>query len=351
VSGAARGPLRPLSVAPMMDRTDRHYRWFMRRITKRCLLYSEMVVTAALIHGDRQRLLDFDPEEKPLALQLGGDDPAALAECARIAADFGYDEIDLNVGCPSERVRLGSFGACLMAEPEKVARAVEAMRRAVELPVTVKHRIGIDELDRYEDLRGFVRVVAAAGCDRFIVHARTAVLGGLSPRENRTAPPLRHEEVHRLKREHPQLRIEINGGFVSLEQVRGQLGSVDGVMIGRAAYETPFMLAAADRQIFGDARRPPSRREILAAMLPYVESWRGRGLSPGKITRHLLGLCAGRPGARAFRRHLGEHAHHPEAGAQTLLDAARLVPDAVLDERAGQSSAGKREGAASRINS
>ncbi len=341
-----------------MDRTDRHYRWFVRRLTRRCLLYSEMVAAGAVLHGDRERLLGFDAEEKPLAIQLGGDDPGELAEGARVAAGLGYDEIDLNVGCPSERVQRGRFGACLMAEPGRVARAVEAMRRAVDLPVTVKHRIGIDDLDAYEDMERFVRIVASAGCDRFIVHARKAVLGGLSPKDNRSVPPLRHDDVHRLKRENPGLRIEINGGFGSLEQIREQLEFVDGVMIGRAAYDDPYLLATADHEIFGEATAlPPSRREIVAAMLPYIDAWCRRGLSPGRITRPMLGLFAGRPGTRAWKRHISENAHREGAGAEVLLEAMRKVPDEVLDERprsartSGQPRSGKRDGSASRISS
>ncbi|MDX1387987.1 MAG: tRNA dihydrouridine(20/20a) synthase DusA, partial [Acidobacteriota bacterium] len=247
VAESRRGRAYPLSVAPMMDRTDRHYRRFVREITRRTLLYTEMITTGAVLQGDRDFLLGFSPEERPLALQLGGDDPEALSECARIAEDRGYDEVNLNVGCPSDRVRQGRFGACLMAEPERVADAVAAMREATSVPVTVKHRIGIDDLDRYEDMALFVRTVAGAGCDRFSVHARKAVLGGLSPKANRTVPPLRYEDVHRLKREHPGLRIEINGGIASLEEVRRQLEFVDGVMIGRAAYDDPFLLSTVDR--------------------------------------------------------------------------------------------------------
>ena len=330
----SRGQVRKLSVAPMMDRTDRHYRYFMRRITARSLLYTEMITTGAVIHGDRDRLLGFAEEEKPLALQLGGDDPSALAECARIAADLGYDEVNLNVGCPSDRVQKGRFGACLMAEPDRVALAVAAMREAVGLPVTVKHRIGVDELDRYEDMERFVRAVAPAGCDRFVVHARKAWLHGLSPKENRIVPPLRYAHVHRLKRALPHLKIEINGGFSSLSQVREQLEHVDGVMIGRAAYENPYMLAAADEEIFGARARPPSRREVIEAMLPYIEDWRRRDLYLSHITRHMLGLFAGRPGAKAWKRHLSENSHKPGAGVEVVLEAMAGVPAEVLDERA-----------------
>ena len=319
----------------MMDRTDRHFRAFLRRLTRRTLLYTEMITTGALIHGDRERFLGYAPEERPLAVQLGGDDPGELARCARMAWERGYDEVNLNVGCPSDRVQKGRFGACLMAEPETVARAVEAMRAAVPLPVTVKHRIGIDELDDYRHMARFVEVVARAGCDRFSIHARKAWLSGLSPKENRNVPPLRHDDVHRLKREHPDLQIEINGGVSSLDEVRRHLAAgVDGVMIGRAAYDDPFLLAAADREVFGDADAPvPSRREIVEAFLPYVEARVAEGVPVKHLTRHLLGLVSRRPGARAWRRHISETAHLDDAGPEVLLDAMRKVPDHVLDER------------------
>ncbi len=329
-----RAPAPRLSVAPMMDRTDRHYRYFARCLTRRSLLYSEMVTTGAVLHGDRDALLGFDERERPLALQLGGDEPEALAACARIGAERGYDEIDLNVGCPSDRVQQGRFGACLMAEPERVAEAVAAMRAAVDLPVTVKHRIGIDDLDRYEDMARFVGVVAAAGCDRFIVHARKALLRGLSPKQNRTVPPLRYADVHRLKRAFPELQIEINGGFTRLEQVHEQLRHVDSVMIGRAAYDDPYLLATADCEVFGTDAPVPSRREVVAAMLPYVERCRARDVFLSRITRHMLGLFAGRPGTRAWKRHLSEHAGRPGAGVDVILGALARVPDEVLDERA-----------------
>ncbi len=334
-----RGPIRPLSVAPMMDRTDRHYRFLMRAVTRRCLLYTEMLTTGAVLHGDRERLLGFDPRERPLAIQLGGDDPAELARAARVAEQLGYDEIDLNVGCPSDRVQQGRFGACLMAEPDRVARAVEAMRAAVALPVTVKHRIGIDDLDRYEDLERFVRRVAAAGCDRFVIHARKAWLTGLSPKQNRTVPPLRYSDVHRLKAALPGLAIEINGGFTSLAQVREQLQRVDGVMIGRAAYDDPFMLATADREVFGENAPAPTRRGVVEAMLPYIEQWRARDVALGTLTRHMLGLVNARPGARAWRRHLSERAGRPGAGPELLREGLRLVPDEVWDERPGPAEA------------
>lgn len=326
-----RGPLRPLSVAPMMDRTDRHFRYLMRRLTRRALLYSEMLTTGALLHGDRDRFLAHHPDERPLALQLGGDDPVELAACARMAADAGYDEVDLNVGCPSDRVQKGSFGVCLMARPERVAEAVAAMRAAVPLPVTVKHRIGFDQLDHYDDMRRFVETVAAAGCDRFAVHARKAWLTGLNPKENREVPPLRHADVHRLKRELPHLAIEINGGFRTLEAVAEQLAAVDGVMLGRVAYEEPWMLAAVDRRIYGDPAPPPTRRRVVEEMLGYLEDQVAGGEPLGRVTRHLLTLFAGCPGARLWRRRLSEGAHQPGAGAELVSRALEAIPDHVLD--------------------
>ncbi len=327
-----RGRCWPLSVAPMMDRTDRHYRFFMRQITRRTLLYTEMVTTGAVLRGDRERVLGFDPREKPLALQLGGDDPADLAACARIAEQMGYDELNLNVGCPSDRVQKGRFGACLMAEPDRVAEAVAAMRTAARLPVTVKHRIGIDDLDRYEDMRAFVETVAAAGCDRFSVHARKAWLSGLSPKQNREVPPLRYGDVYRLKRELPDLAIEINGSVTSLEEAGDHLLRVDGVMIGRAAYDRPYLFAEADRRFFGAEDPPPSRRQVVEALLPYLEHWQRQGLAAGHLTRHLLQLFAGRPGARAWRRYLSENAPRAENGTELLRQALKRVPDTVLDE-------------------
>lgn len=316
----------PLSVAPMMDRTDRHFRYFMRQITRRTLLYTEMVTTAAIVHGDRQKLLGFSPEEKPLALQLGGDDPFELAECTRIAEDFGYDEINLNVGCPSSRVQNGNFGACLMAQPERVAIAVEAMQRVTKLPVTVKHRIGIDDRDRYEDMTEFVRIVSEAGCRRFTVHARKAWLSGLNPKENRTIPPLRYADVYRLKRDFPHLFIEINGGILTLEQVREHLQQVDAVMIGRAAYDNPYIFATSDREIFGEDVTPRSRHEVVNAMLPYIDRWTAQGVTLHKISRHLLQLFTGQPGSRAWKRHISENAHLPNAGSETIREALARVP-------------------------
>lgn len=323
----------PLSVAPMMDWTDRHFRVFMRGITRRTLLYTEMITMHAVLHGDRNRLLGFSPVERPLALQLGGDDPEGLAACARLAEGWGYDEINLNVGCPSERVQSGSFGACLMLEPARVRDCVAAMREAVRLPVTVKHRIGVDARDSYDDLYAFVATVAEAGAERFTVHARKAWLRGLSPKENRTIPPLRYGDVYRLKEDFPHLVVEINGGVRNLEEAKAHLTRVDGVMVGRAAYENPYLLALADRELFGEAGPLSSRREVVLGMLPYLERQLEGGVRLNSMTRHMLGLFANRPGAKGWKRHLSEQAHKPGAGADVLVEAMGGVPDEVLDER------------------
>jgi tRNA-dihydrouridine synthase A len=318
-------PGNPLSVAPMMDRTDRHFRYFMRQITRHTLLYTEMVTMAAIRHGDRDQLLGFSPEEKPLALQIGGDDPQQAAECARIAEDMGYDEVNLNIGCPSDRVQNGNFGACLMAHPELVARMVEAMQTVVSIPVTVKHRIGIDDRDRYEDMAQFIRVVSNAGCRRFSIHARKAWLQGLSPKENRNVPPLRYDDIHQIKRDFPHLFVEINGGFQDLNAVREQLQHVDAVMIGRAAYDNPYLFATVDREIYGKPATPPTRHEIVEAMYPYIDGWVAKGVKLNKITRHMLQLFAGQPGARAWRRHLSENAYRWDAGSETVGEALAKV--------------------------
>lgn len=310
----------------MMDRTDRYFRRLMRLISRHTLLYTEMVTCPAILHGDRERLLGFDPVERPLALQLGGDDPRMLEACARIAADMGYDEINLNVGCPSDRVQSGSFGACLMRTPERVAEGVAAMRAAVELPVTVKHRIGVDELDRYEDMLAFVDVVAAAGCDRFSVHARKAWLHGLSPKQNRDVPPLRYADVHRLARERPGLVIEINGGLRSLDDVDAQLEHVDAVMLGRVAWDQPWLFIAADRRWFADASEPPNRRDVVAAYLPEVERWlaRGGGPSPTALLRNLLNLYVGRPGTRRWKQALAQQCRSPTKLGELITLADEL---------------------------
>ena len=315
----------PLSIAPMMERSDRHFRYFMRQITRRTLLYTEMITTAAILNGDCQKLLGFSPEEKPISLQVGGDDSQQLAECARIAEDMGYDEINLNVGCPSSRVQNGNFGACLMAQPEKVAKAVEAMQKAVILPVTVKHRIGIDDRDRYEDMAHFVRIVSEAGCQRFTVHARKAWLQGLSPKENRNIPPLRYQDVYRLKQEFPHLFIEINGGITTLEAVQEQLHWVDGVMIGRAAYDNPYLFATVDRDIYKETTTSPTRFEVVEAMLPYIDYWLAKGLKLNAISRHMLQLFARQPGTKAWKRYISENAHFPNAGSEVIRQALQKV--------------------------
>lgn len=324
----------PVSVAPMMDRTDRHFRFFMRLITKRTLLYTEMITAQAILSGDRTRLLDYHPAEHPLALQVGGDDPRMLADVARIAEDFGYDEINLNVGCPSDRVQSGRFGACLMKDPDRVAEGVAAMKRAVTIPVTVKHRIGVDDLDRYEDMLRFVDIVTPAGADRFTVHARKAWLSGLSPKENRTIPPLRHFDVHRLKQERPDLVIETNGGITSLEAVEVHLGHVDAVMIGRAAYDDPFMFSDVDRRFYGELALAVTRHGVLRELADYADEWVRTGGRLHSVTRHVLGAFTGRPGARAFRRLLSERGPRPEADGRVLREAlARVSHEAPPSER------------------
>ncbi|MBN43275.1 MAG: tRNA dihydrouridine(20/20a) synthase DusA [Alphaproteobacteria bacterium] len=299
---------RRLSVAPMMDWTDRHERFFLRQISAHVRLYTEMVTTGAILHGRRDRLLANDSAEHPVALQLGGSEPADLAECARIGADFGFDEINLNVGCPSDRVQSGQFGACLMAEPDLVADGVTAMRAAVDIPVTVKHRIAIDDMPEWETLIGFVDRVADAGCEHFIVHARKALLQGLSPKENREVPPLHYDLVHRLRAECPSLHITINGGIETLDDAMVHLKHVDGVMLGRAAYHNPYVLAAADRLVFGSDTPVTTRHEVIRAYCAYIEREIAAGTQLTAMTRHILGLFNGVPGARAFRRYLSENA-------------------------------------------
>ena len=308
-----------VSVAPMMEWTDRHCRYFHRLLAPHARLYTEMVTSAAVVHGDRDRLLGFDAAEHPLALQLGGSDPGELAQAARIAADFGYDEINLNVGCPSDRVQSGRFGACLMREPALVADCVAAMRAAVEVPVTVKCRLGVDDQDEDAALQSLVDAVRATGCDTFIVHARKAWLAGLSPKENRDIPPLNYPRVYRLKREHPELVVEVNGGVTSVEAVREHLRHVDGVMLGRAAYHQPYLLAEIEHALHGVPL--PPREEVLRRMRPYVEARLAEGIALKHMARHLLGLYHEQQGGRRFRRVLSEGAHRPDAG-WSLLECA-----------------------------
>lgn len=316
-----------LSLAPMMDWSDHHCRYFWRLLTKEALLYTEMVTTGALIHGDRERFLHFNTEEHPVALQLGGSDPADLARCASWAQEWGYDEVNLNCGCPSDRVQSGMFGACLMAKPALVADCVRAMRDACEIPVTIKHRIGIDDMEHYEQLTGFIEPVAAAGCDVFIVHARKAWLQGLSPKQNREIPPLNYPWVYQLKQDFPHLKIIINGGIQTLDEAAKHLEHVDGVMIGREAYQNPWMLAQVDSQLYGLDNPAASRDDVIAGLLPYVERQLARGAHLNHITRHILGLYQGVPGARKFRRHLSENAYGKEAELEVLTRAFSLVKE------------------------
>ena len=318
---------RRFSVAPMMEWTDRHCRFFHRLLTRRALLYTEMLTTGAILHGDRARLLRFDPAEHPVALQLGGSDPSALAACARIGADLGFDEINLNVGCPSDRVQEGRFGACLMAEPALVGDCVAAMKAAAAIPVTVKCRIGVDEQDPEEALETLTQNVERAGVDTLIVHARKAWLKGLSPKENREVPPLDYQRVYRLKAAHQKLPVVINGGIGSVEQAREHLAHVDGVMMGRAAYQEPWRLLSVDQEIFGEAAQFVSAKQAAAALAPYIERELGQGTRLHSITRHLHGLFHGVPGARAYRRQLSGAASAVGAGADYLASALALVRD------------------------
>ncbi len=314
----------------MMERTDRHDRYFLRLISRRARLYTEMLTASAVLHGDRGRLLGHDRAEHPLAVQLGGSDPAMLAEATRICADYGYDEVNLNVGCPSSRVQDGRFGACLMAEPDLVARCVAAMSEALaragaRIPVTIKTRIGIDDQDSEPTLARFVQIVAAGGCQTFIIHARKAWLKGLSPRQNREIPPLRYDVVYRLKRAHPDLNIVINGGVTTLDEAAAHLTQVDGVMLGRAAYQNPYLLSRVDQTLFGDPPRGKTRHDVVEALMPYVDDEVRRGTRLGSISRHVLGLFNGVPGGRAWRRHLSERAHRAGAGADVMAAAAAKV--------------------------
>jgi tRNA-dihydrouridine synthase A len=319
-----------ISVAPMMDYTDRHFRYVMRQMTKKTLLYTEMITTQAIIHGDRRKLLDFSLEEKPVALQLGGDNPQDLAECAKIGADWGYDEINLNVGCPSARVQNGNFGACLMAEPETVAKSVEAMQSKVDIPVTVKHRIGIDDRDQYTDMKKFVEIVSQGGCQRFIVHARKAWLRGLNPKQNRDIPPLRYTDVYQLKQDFPQLKIDINGGIVSLEQAKEHLKFVDGVMIGRAAYDNPYLFAFVDRDIYGEDIPILTREEIIRSLYPYIDFWAGRKVKLNSIMRHLLQIFAQQPGSKVWKRYLSENGNDFNLGSEVVEKALQLTKEVHL---------------------
>jgi tRNA-dihydrouridine synthase A len=326
-SQRAGAPDRHFSVAPMMEWTDRHDRFFLRCISRHALLYTEMVTAPAILHGPRERLLGFSAAEHPVALQLGGSEAVEMAEAAVIGEAFGYDEINMNVGCPSDRVQSGRFGACLMAEPDLVANCVAAMQRAVSIPVTVKSRIGIDDSDSYEDLVRFIEPVAAAGCGTFIVHARKAILAGLSPKQNREIPPLRYDTVYRLKTDYPDLEIVINGGITSLDAAAEHLRHVDGVMMGREAYHNPFVLADVDRRFFNMDGTAVTRHGIAQAMLPYIDAQIAAGTRLNAITRHMMGLFNGLPGARAWRRHLSENSTRTGAGSDVVREALLHVPD------------------------
>jgi tRNA-dihydrouridine synthase A len=320
-----RFPNRRFSVAPMMDWTDRHCRYFLRLISRHVLLYTEMVPSGAILHGDRDRFLTHHPAEHPLALQVGGSDPRELAECVRIAGEYGYDEVNLNVGCPSPRVQRGRFGACLMLEPDLVAESVAAMIGASGVPITVKTRLGVDERDSYEQLCEFIAKVADAGCQTFILHARKALLSGLSPKENREIPPLRYEVVYQVKRDFPGLEIILNGGVTSLTQAAGHLTRVDGVMVGREAYQNPFFLAEVDCQFYDPASVIPTCREVLEQFKSYVAERLPQGTPLRCMTRHILGLFHGQPRASRWRRYLSEQATRPGSGIEVFEEALKLI--------------------------
>lgn len=321
---------RRFTLAPMMEWSTSDCRTFWRMLSKKAVFYSEMVTTGALLHGDRKRFLDYNAREHPLALQLGGSNPDDLAKCAIIAEDWGYDEVNLNCGCPSDRVQNGMIGACLMAEPELVAECIAAMRNAVTIPVTVKHRIGIDDMEDYTGLENFVRTIAATGCDTFIVHARKAWLKGLSPKENREIPPLQYDKVYQLKQDFPHLNIIINGGITTLEQSKNLLQEVDGVMIGREAYSNPYLLASVDQEIYGCTTPVISREQVMEQFREYCIEQLQSGARLNHLTRHILGLYQGLPGARQFRRIISEQAHKPGAGIEVLERALAAVNEVPL---------------------
>ena len=309
----------------MMDWTDRHCRYFLRLLSKHAMLYTEMVTTGALIHGDKERFLKFNPEEQPLAIQLGGSDPAELTECCKLAEDAGYQEVNLNVGCPSDRVQNGKIGACLMAEPELVAECVAAMKSSVSIPVTVKSRIGIDDMDSYEELADFISIVSSAGCSSFILHARIAILKGLSPKQNREVPPLNYQRVYDIKQNFPDLEIIINGGIKNLAEAHEHLKYVDGVMLGREAYQHPYILSSVDQEFFNEQAQIPGRLNILNHFLPYVAEELRKGTALRHITRHILGLFKSQPGGKKYRRYLSENAYKPSADLRVLEHAMQLV--------------------------
>ncbi len=309
----------------MLDWTDRHERYFLRLMSCHAYLYTEMVTTGALIHGNRDRYLQFNDQEQPVALQLGGSDPKALAECAKMAEDYGYNEVNINVGCPSERVQKGAFGACLMAEPELIADCVDAMRAEVKIPITVKNRIGIDEQDEEQNLRQFIDVVSKAGCETFIIHARKAWLKGLSPKENRDVPPLNYDLVYQIKRDYPHLKIIINGGIKTIQSSLAHLQYVDGVMLGREVYHNPYLMIQVDGNIYADEREVLSRKQVLEQYFSYIEQQMGQGVYLKQMSRHLLGLFQGQPGAKAWRRYISENAYKEGAGIEVLQQALEKV--------------------------
>lgn len=314
-----------LCIAPMMTHTDRHFRYFLRLISPHVMLYTEMITTGAMLNGDVKAMLKFDPTEHPIGIQLGGSDPEQLKRCAMIAQDAGYDEINLNVGCPSDRVQTGKFGACLMTEPELVADAVSTMSNAVDIPVSVKSRIGVDEMDSYAEFAHFIHSIEATGCQTYIIHARKAWLKGLSPRQNREIPPLKYDYVHRLKKENPALEIIINGGLNSVGEIKTQLQFVDGVMIGRAVCNNPYLLAQANLDIFNDHTIHNTRHEIIEKYSDYIEKELKNGTNLGHMGRHILGIFQGQQGARAYRRFLSENIHKPESGIEVIREAINLV--------------------------
>ncbi len=316
---------RRFSTAPMMDWSDKHCRYFWRQLTKDTLLYTEMVTTGALIHGNRDRFLEYNDIEHPIALQLGGSNPSELATCSRYAEEWGYDEVNLNVGCPSDRVQNNMIGACLMAHPQLVADCIKAMQDSTSIDVTIKHRIGIDDEDSYEHMRDFVATVAETGCKTFIVHARKAILQGLSPKENREVPPLRYDDVYRLKQEFPDLEIIINGGIKTHKQIAEIMPHVDGVMLGREAYQNPSVLIDADELYFGKPANTESAKDAVRALYPYIETLLAKGAPLHYVSRHILGLFNGQRGARLFRRYLSERAHLRESGIQVLEEALQLI--------------------------
>lgn len=318
---------RRFMVAPMMDWSDRHCRYFHRLLSQQAVLYSEMVTTGALIHAEADRFLRYNIEEQPLALQLGGSNAAELAQCSKMAEDYGYNEVNLNVGCPSDRVQNNMIGACLMEHPQRVSDCLEQMQAAVDIPVTIKHRLGIDDMDSYNELKEFVDVVRQSGCKVFIIHARKAILQGLSPKENRDVPPLKYDWVYRIKQEYPELEVHINGGIKTIEQCHTHLQHVDGVMLGREAYQNPYLLAEVDQAFYGSTAPIIGRKEAALAMIPYIEGQLEQGVSLNHIVRHMLGLFHAQRGGKQFRRFISENAHKPGASIEVLLAALERVPD------------------------